>query len=77
MANYRINQQKKQIIFDNHCSNASLKKFFLSSDVRKMDWLPSKLRNFNTTISTFKKKTKKFYITDVPDLAIWAFLFLE
>ena len=57
-ANYRLNKRTKQIIFDKHCSTASLQKSFLHLTSKKWSSLPIILCNLEKSRTGFTKKLK-------------------
>ena len=64
-ANYRLNKRTKQIIFDKHCSTASLQKSFFHLTSKKRNSLPIFLRNLEKSRAGFKKKLKEFYVSEL------------
>ena len=64
-ANYRLNERTKQIIFDKHCSTASLQKSFFQLTSKKWNSLPIILRNLEKSKTEFKKKLKEFYVSEL------------
>ena len=64
-ANYRLNERTKQIIFDKHCSTASLQKSFFHLTSKKWNSLPIILRNLEKSKTEFKKKLKEFYVSEL------------
>ena len=64
-ANYRLNKRTKQIIFDKHCSTASLQKSFFHLTSKKWNSLPIILRNLEKSRTGFKKKLKEFYVSEL------------
>ena len=64
-ANYRLNKRTKQIIFDKHCSTASLQKSFFHLTSKKWNSLPISLRNLEKSRTGFKKKLKEFYVSEL------------
>ena len=64
-ANYRLNKRTKQIVFDKHCSTASLQKTFFHLTSKKWNSLLIILRNFKKSRTGFKKKLKEFYWSEL------------
>ena len=64
-ANYRFNKRTKQIIFDKHCSTASLQKSFFHLTSKKRKSVPIILRNLEKLRTRFKKKLKEFYVSEL------------
>ena len=64
-ANYRLNERTIHIIFDKHCSTASLQKSFFHLTSKKWNSLPITLRNLEKSKTEFKKKLKEFYVSEL------------
>ena len=64
-ANYRLSERTKQIIFDKHCSTASLQKSFFHLTSKKWNSLPIILRNLEKSKTGFKKNLKEFYVSEL------------
>ena len=64
-ANNRLNKRTKQIIFEKHCSTDSLQKAFFHLTSKKCNSLPIISRNLENSRTGFKKKLKKFYVSEL------------
>ena len=58
-ANYRLNKRTKQIIFDKHCSTASLQKSFFHLTSKIWNSLPIILRNLEKIENRIQEKIEK------------------
>ena len=63
-ANYRLNKRTKQIIFDKHCSTASLQKSFFDLTSKKWNSLLI-IHCSEKSRRGFKKKLKEFYVSEL------------
>ena len=58
-ANYRLNKRTKQIVFDKHCSTASLQKSFFHLTSKKMEFTAHNFAQFRKIENSIQEKIER------------------